>query len=62
VSSTITKLMALNLDPKIRSRKEFLYIKREMKGLGISDVEELGPKQKEFFLNVIEKNTKPTER
>ena len=50
VSSTITKLMALNLDPVIRKRKEFLYIKKEMKGLKISDADELEPKQREKLL------------
>ena len=44
VSSTITKLMALNLDPVLRQRKQFLYTKKELKGLGVSSIEELEPK------------------
>ena len=43
VSSTITKLMALNLDPALRARKQFLYTKRELKGLGVTSMEELEP-------------------
>jgi hypothetical protein len=44
VSSTITKLMALNLDPALRARKQFLYTKRELKGLGVTSMDELEPK------------------
>jgi hypothetical protein len=54
--------MALNLDPMIRKRKEFLYVKKELKGLGISDPDELDPKQRDFYDRMIEKNTLPTER
>jgi len=62
VSSTITKLMALNLDPVLRQRKQFLYTKKELKGLGVSSIDELEPKQQEYLNKILCKNTTKSER
>jgi hypothetical protein len=62
VSSTITKLMALNLDPALKKRKQFLYAKRELKGLGVSSMEELEPTQREYLHRILMKNTTKTDK
>lgn len=62
MSSTITKLMALNLDPVLRRRKQFLYIKKELKGLGAASLDELEPKQRENLEKILDKNTTTSER
>lgn len=39
----------MNLDPVLRQRKDFLYKKAELKGMGVNSVDELEPKQQEYF-------------
>jgi hypothetical protein len=54
--------MALNLDPVLRQRKQFLYTKKELKGLGVASLEELEPKQRENLEKILDKNTTTSER
>lgn len=58
--------MALNLDPIIKQRKTFIYLKKELKGLGFTEIDELEQnleqKQIDYFHNIINKNTQPSER
>lgn len=61
VSSTINKLMALNLDPALRTRKQFLYTKRELRGLGVSSMDELEPKQRENLQKILNKTLEKSE-
>lgn len=40
---TILRLIRLNMDPVLKERKDFLYMKNELKGMGYKHLDELEP-------------------
>lgn len=59
--NTILKLINMNLDPVLRKRKDFLYMKAELKGFGMRELEELEPPQREYFQERYKANTDKSE-
>lgn len=46
---TILRLIKLNMDPVLKERKDFLYMKNELKGMGFKYMEELEPNNKAYL-------------